>query len=556
MKLRYFVYYTLLAVIALGTSSCEDFLSKNPDDRMTIDTPERMQMLLVSGYCNANFALMGELSSDNFVDNRSDEQGGYNVGEYERMDNEIFAWEPAVSSTDVDSPSALWEGCYHAIAVANQALEFVAEYEAEGRADEVAAVKGEALLIRAYHHFLLANLFCMPYRGPELSRSLQGIPYCTEPETVLSQIYDRGNLADTYDKIEADLLAGLPLIDDAVYTQPKYHFNTTAANAFAARFYLFKRDYVKAEQYATAALATEGAPGVEQLTDYWAQSFTNYEQPSQYYYSVERRNNFMLLPTYSGFWRRVGTRYALNGDGANATLESDGPTWNGSLSGYRVHPCYLSSLYTWGGQEYGSWPIYWYEFFEYTDRVAGIGYVHMMRAEFTTEETLFTRAEARIYLGKIDEAVADLKAWDDSRQNNTSTVTLPSLTRDRILSFYRDSDPGYGICKELNIDKVCPSDKYSVTEENEPYLQCVLHFRRIHMVLDGTRWFDIKRYGLEYYHYSADFGSDFLPWNDGRRAFQLPADVLSSGMEATNRESAMEDVESLKLPLSALKVGK
>ena len=556
MKLKYIAYSTLLLAAAVGTSSCEDFLSKNPDDRMTIDSPERIQMLLVSAYCNANYALMCELSGDNIIDNRADANGGYNLGEFERIDNEIFAWEPAVSSTDVDSPSFIWQGCYNAIAAANHALEMIAEYEAEGRGEEVAAAKGEALLVRAYHHFLLANLFCMPYRGPELSKSLQGIPYSTAPETSLSPLYDRGNLADTYDKIEADLLAGLPLLSDASYSQPKYHFNTTAANAFAARFYLFKRDYVKAEQYATAALATEGAPGVQQFTDYWTQSFTTFAQAPQYYYSVERRNIFMLLPTYSTFDRRIGYRYALNGDGAEATVLSEGPTWNSSLTGYICHPCYLSGLYTWGGQDYGSWPAYWYELFEYTDRAAGIGYVHMMRAEFTTEETVFTRAEARIYLGKIDEAVADLKAWDDSRQNNTSTITLPSLTRDRILSFYRDSDPGYGIVKELNIDKVCPSDQYSVTAENEPYLQCVLHFRRIHSVLDGSRWFDIKRYGLEVEHVSDDFGTDFLPWNDGRRAFQLPADVLSSGMERTFTEQKLEDIEKYRWPISALKADK
>ncbi len=556
MKLKYIAYSTLLAAMTFGTSSCEDFLSKEPDDRMTIDSPERISMLLVSGYTYANYALMGELSGDNFIDDRADANGGYNLGETERIDNEIFAWEPAVSSSQQDSPSSVWEGCYHAIAVANQALQIIEEFENEGRGDEVTAQKGEALLIRAYHHFLLANLFCQPYRGPEASASLQGIPYSVEPETELSPIYDRGNLADTYDKIEADLLAGLPLIDDASYSQPKYHFNTTAANAFAARFYLFKRDYENAEKYANAALGTEAAPGIQQLSDYWAQSFTTFADAPQYYYSVERRNNYLLIPTISNFWRRVGARYALNGDGAEATILSQGPTWNSSYTGYICHPCYLGGLYTWGGQDYGTWPGYWYEFFEFTDRVAGIGYPRMVRAEFTAEETLFTRAEARVYLGKIDEAVADLKAWDESRQNNTSTVVLPDLTRDAILAFYRDSDPGYGIVKELNIDKVCPSDRYSVTAENEPYLQCVLHFRRIHTVLDGTRWFDIKRYGLEITHVSANFGTDFLPWNDGRRAFELPSDVLSAGMEPTRRSELLDEVASWKIPVSALKSDK
>ena len=240
MKIKNIAYSALLALMAVSASSCEDFLSKNPDDRMELDSPEKMQMLLVSGYTDGNIAYMCELSGDNFVDNNAPNASGqrYNLGELARIDNEIFAWEPAVSSDQQDSPSHMWEGCYHAIACANQVLQRVAEYEAEGRGDEVSAVKGEALVIRAYHHFLLANLFCMPYGGAEASKSLQGLPYMTEPETTLNVVYDRGNLADFYDKIEQDLLAGLPLINDDIYDQPKYHFNTTAANAFAARFYI------------------------------------------------------------------------------------------------------------------------------------------------------------------------------------------------------------------------------------------------------------------------------------------------------------------------------
>ena len=34
MKLRYIAYSALLALVAVGTSSCEDFLSKNPDNRV------------------------------------------------------------------------------------------------------------------------------------------------------------------------------------------------------------------------------------------------------------------------------------------------------------------------------------------------------------------------------------------------------------------------------------------------------------------------------------------------------------------------------------------
>ena len=56
----------------------------------------------------------------------------------------------------------------------------------------------------------------------------------------------RKSVAEVYDLIERDILEGIDLIDDSKYHVPAYHFNRNAANAFAARFYLFKRDYEKA----------------------------------------------------------------------------------------------------------------------------------------------------------------------------------------------------------------------------------------------------------------------------------------------------------------------
>ena len=552
MKLKYIAYSALLTIVAAGFSSCDDFLSKDPDNRVSIDTPDQMQMLLVNGYTVGNIAVMCELSGDNFIDNNAPNSSGsrYNLSEYERMDNEIFAWEDVESSTDQDSPSYLWEGCYHAIACANQVLEKIAEFEAEGRDDEVSYVKGEALLIRAYHHFLLANLFCMPYRGPELSQSLQGIPYATESETTLNVVYDRGNLADVYDKIEADLLEGLPLIDDSQYEQPKYHFNSTAANAFAARFYLFKRDYEKVVEYADAALSTSSAPSTSMFNDIWSHSFASAELIGQYYVNVERQCNFMLIATGSVYMRRYGSRYAINGDGASATVYGQGPTW----TSYNFHPCYNGKLYIVSSQAYGVFFPGLYELFEYTDRIAGIGYPHIVRPEFTTEETVLCRAEAKFYLGDIAGGLADLKSWDDARQNNTTTYELPDLTSDLIMSFYRDSDPGYGIVKELNIDEVYPCDNYRVTDDIEPYLQCTLHYRRIQNVGDGTRWFDIKRYGLEITHSIGASTVETLTWNDGRRAFQLPADVLSSGMEATDRTVTLSTSSIEKADVSCQKI--
>ena len=98
------------------------------------------------------------------------------------------------------------------------------------------AAYGEALLVRAYHHFILVNLFSKQYG--KNSATDQGVPYSTEPEDKVQVAYERGTVAQVYDKIEADLIEGLKYVSDQYYSVLRYHFNTTAANAFAARFYL------------------------------------------------------------------------------------------------------------------------------------------------------------------------------------------------------------------------------------------------------------------------------------------------------------------------------
>ena len=177
---------------------------------------------MVSAYPTTLPLLIGELSSDNVMDNG----GQFDTDE---LIEKLYLWDsPSISS--YDSPYALWEGCYAAIASANMALEGI---ENLGSPASLNPQRGEALVCRAYSHFLLANVFCMPY-NPNTAESHLGIPYRTRTgDSVYPENTERGSLKNTYEQIAADLEAGLPLIKDAAYEVPKYHFNRKAANAFS-----------------------------------------------------------------------------------------------------------------------------------------------------------------------------------------------------------------------------------------------------------------------------------------------------------------------------------
>ncbi|MDE7379301.1 MAG: RagB/SusD family nutrient uptake outer membrane protein [Paraprevotella sp.] len=529
--------YIAVAAVAVLASSCNDFLDQVPDNRVEIGTADECKQLLVDAYLQYNYATICEFSSDNVVDNNSPDENGnrYNLTYRDEADLEAFAWDDIVSNIDTDSPSMVWSGCYHAIAVCNNALDAIAKLEAKGRGSEVQAQKGEALVSRAYHHFILANIFAKAYAGEELSENIPAIPYMQKTETEVLVRYERESLASVYRKIEADLLAGLPLIDDGSYDVPKYHFNKKAANAFAARFYLYKRDYEKVEKYATEALGGEEADPSDLMRKFWVKSFTTYDALVAAYASVEEQCNFMLVPTYSDFTRRRGSRFALNRDAQEATIMSAGPTW----PNYNFHPCYSGKIYIRGSQEYGSFFPKAGEFFEYTDKVAGIGFIHIVRCEFTAEETLLARAEARLYLNRKEDAIADLKIWDAARRNVSVAATFKDFTEANVNSFYRN--PGYGIVKPLHIDEVCPSDKYALTKDIETLIQCVLHFRRIETIDDGYRWFDIKRYGIEITHKIGLDRVETLVTNDPRTALQIPAEAIAAGFKPNDRAPMKKD---------------
>lgn len=553
MKLSHITY--LAAVALVGLTSCNDFLDKVPDTRVELKTTEQLRMLLVNGYPSGSYSSICELSSDNMIDNNSPNEQGvrYNLGAYDIIDHELFAFDDAKATNGSDSPSSVWEAYYHSIACANAVLERVEQLEAEGQGEDekLKAVKGEALLIRSYGHFILANIFCEAYRGPELSKNIKGIPYITKPETQVLVQYERGNLADVYAKCQKDLEEGLPLINDTYYDVPKYHFNRQAANAYAARFYLFIRDYKNVLKYANLALGGADTDPSQYVTDIWAKASDFYyiSDFARYFTNTVHQRNFMLIPTYSVFLRHMTSgRYATNRDAKRGTIQGPGPTWEqwrwrNSKSGetFSMHPCFNGVCGSAGKAEYGTYFAGTIgELFEYSDKVAGIGFAHNVRAEFFGEETLMCRAEAKVFLGDYAGAVADLKAWELSLRTTANDDgnedRYEDLTQQRIQEFYIDNDPGYGIAKKIHIDEVFPVADYSVTDANVALLQCVQHFRRIVTVHNGMRFFDLKRYGIEYTHViGKESRTETMTMLDPRKALQIPNEVISAGLEPNDR---------------------
>ncbi len=549
MKMKKNIFVPI-ALLALATTAC-NFLDHEPDMRATIDTKDKVRLLLVSAYTDANSAPICEYSSDQVIDNNvpDPKTGQANaVNPLDEMYNEIFAWKPVKSSGSQDSPKYLWDGHYTAIAVANQALKAIKMLEEKGI--NMDAEKGEALLSRAYHHFLLAGVFCQAWKNEEDSKKDLGITYMMQPETKVAPEYWRGpdlkvgfdlngdtawiggSLYDTYMAIQADLEAGLKLVSDEYYSVPRYHFNVKAAHAFAARFFLYKREWAKVVEHANHVLSENDETVLSMLFDAETnRDQSNIELAFNHYIDVKAPSNLLIHTTMSpSAYAHFSTygRYQHNGDAQDFSTQGAGPCWNGSFPGIGL----------WSAdQKLGGFCAKDYYIFEYTDKVQGYGYVHGVTRAFTTNETLLCRAEAKTHLNDLDGAANDFRLWCQGYNVNGRMDTLANgnvnLSKEKITKFYAEK-AGTKFAPVLHNQDM--SADWVITDEQLPLVHCALHLRRIEGLHDGLRWHDIKRYGIEIEHVQGKDPARVLVWNDDRRAIQLPQEVIMAGLTANPRE--------------------
>ncbi len=515
--------FSILA-LGLALTSCDDWLDKLPDNRMELHSPDDVSGLLVSAYPNVHPAYLLEMYSDN-----TDECVNPSWTETDRFQSQAYHWEDITETGDNESPQVLWDSHYLAIASANAAIDFIDE---QGAPEEYNEQLGEALLCRAYAMFQLSTVFCKAYNPTTASTDL-GLPYPLHTESVVGVTYERGTMEELYSKIDADLQRGLPLISSN-YSKPKFHFNTEAANAFAARFYLYKGDFDKAISYATVALGSDPTSKARDWA-YYASLGMNQQIRPEAWISADEKCNFLLQTVYSE-WGAISGPYIYGDKFAHSyritydeDIASKGPFGAASSVFYqRVWSnTSLAKLF------HRKIP---YEF-EYTDVQAGIGYAHAEYAVFTTEQLLLERAEAYALSGNLQKAVDDYNTIMKIFMKSPKTFTL-----EQIVEFYNGKE--YYTPKDPTVKKHLKKPVYTIGAEGsdqEALLQAILHLRRIMELGEGYRMQDVKRYGIVIYRrqtntsYTISAVTDSLTVDDPRRAIQLPQDVITSGLEPNDR---------------------
>lgn len=486
---------TFYFLIALGISSCEDFLSEIPDNRTQIDTPEKISELLVNAYPSGNYMEFTETMTDNVFDS-----GDLTLTTLFNTQN--YNWDVPIR-VDLDTPALYWEACYNAIAHANQALVSIKEL---GDTKELEPQKGEALLCRAYAHFMLVSLWSKPY-NPNTAASDLGIPYVLEPETVLLKKYKRNTVEEVFNYIEKDLEEGLKYVTNN-YKQQKFHFTKSAANCFASRFYLIKGDWQKVIEVSSEL----GATPTGKLRDYQSYLDLDFRSREINYSSADQATNLLLASVNSVYYRSFySNRYQLTGADLDQIFSSQtnvfGKNW-------------FYEFLSYNGNITNFIPKY-FEYFKITNANAGIGVPFNTLVLLSNDEFFLNRIEAHIMTNQFDLANAELQYFIGSRTEGydlDNDIVTEELILDQYPVIENEFTPFYGL-----------------TPKQASYIKAIADVRRRDFIHEGLRWFDIRRFDLKITHYSFTAPPNILQKGDNRRVLQIPLAASNQGIEKNPR---------------------
>lgn len=478
---------TIILLVTL--SGCNSFLETVPDSRLELDNLDKIAELVTNAYPDGGYL---------FLEWMTDNVGPVPENRQQRYMSQAYRWED-VDYEYQDSPTFYWNRAYLAIAHANEALKALDNISTSDL-QKKNAVRAEALLCRAYAHFMLVNIFAKQYNKQTAASDL-GVPYVREPETTLIVDYKRNTIKEVYDFAEQDLLEGLKYLTGDYYKNSgKYHFTPKAAIAFASRFYLFKGEYEESLKYSDRFFDNQAynKKYIKNLVEVnkvgsdivVANEFTKVSDESnlllirketeyQYDLSVGNRMNPSIY---------YGLRF-IGGDGRyinDARLEA--------YAGNDAQSAIYIPKYPW--------------LIRVLSLTSGVGLPYTVHVVLRGEEVLFNRLEAYVYLNQTGQIRAAFAPYVADRYNGV-------IDYDGLYNFYKVNMPG--------------------KSEREVLLAMILDEKRKEFIEEGFRWFDIKRYHMSVTHTDVDGSVYVLKADDLKTALQIPSAPQSHGIEPNER---------------------
>lgn len=389
--------YILLAISLMG---CDDFLDAEPSKSTAKKIESAKDLDLLLNEYNPGYRTPPDyFNTDNFV---------YPI--------EVYDAQPVTSSTDIENylfetklselEDVAWNERYESIWLYNQVINSLNSGEITGDESLKKQLKAEAHFLRATCYFALALNYCL--HPTDANADEMGLPLRTK--TDYEENMERASLKETYEFIEADLVEGLKL--DVPYEGRVWRASTGAVKAFAARYYLYVGDFVKAGQYADEALQEYSG-----MIDY---ASTFYDTPSG---DLNFPNDFFTFFTSTQYMDLWTDQYMLR-----CNIKPTGqiiPTQE-LLDLYdpkdeRYEHFVIENMFSSGGLEENPFD----------------GYAQNVRADISgpsTAEMYLIRAETKARNGDIAGAMADVENVRTNRfaAENYTALAIPATKKEAI----------------------------------------------------------------------------------------------------------------------------
>lgn len=249
-------------ILAVG---CGDFLDEYSQDEIIPSTADDLDQLLVGEAYPIVLPILSYL--DLLTD---DVESNYptNSTQYQCLVTGagVFTWAEDMYERleeNTKTPINTWEYYYARIMGCNVVLDNIDA--AIGDVSKKGNVKGQALTMRAYYHFMLVNLFARPYNmeGIDLSKE-SGIPLMLS-SAVKDEAPKRATLEQVYKQIENDLLEAAPLMKLYGQNNNSFKANDLFTYNLLSRLYLYEEKWEKVIEYADYVI--ERKPVLLNLSD-------------------------------------------------------------------------------------------------------------------------------------------------------------------------------------------------------------------------------------------------------------------------------------------------
>lgn len=230
--------------LLLFFASCDNFLDVKPVGKVIPTTVPEFRSLITEAYATVP-------DDRGLASFRSDEVLLDQTMSVNDLNSYLDIWRWNDSAPDENTASFSWRQFYHVLFIANYVIESEKSMTG-GSKEEVEQLVGEAYMLRAYMHFILANLHAPAYTACNPAETL-AIPLKLDSD--VDGVLSRNSLKEVYNQIFADIETALKYLNIENWSAGyNYRFSPLAARAILSRVALYAGDWELALQSAREVL--------------------------------------------------------------------------------------------------------------------------------------------------------------------------------------------------------------------------------------------------------------------------------------------------------------